>query len=91
MNPILFIIAWGVILLMSIVTLIIELPIKLVCAIISTVFLTLIAFTAPLADKLKIDVSDKTCDNIEKFCKYGLTIKKWLFLKIYNTYKEALL
>ena len=91
MNPILFIIAWGVILLMSIVTLIIELPIKLICAIISTVFLTLIAFTAPLADKLKIDVSDKTCDNIEKFCKYGLTIKEWLFLKIYNAYKKALL
>ena len=90
MNPILFIIAWGVILLMSIVTLIIELPIKLVCAIISTVFLTLIAFTAPLADKLKIDVSDKTCDNIEKFCKYSLTMKKWLFLKIYNAYKKAL-
>ena len=91
MNPILFIIAWGVILLMSIVTLIIELPIKLVCAIISTVFLTLIAFTAPLADKLKIDVSDKTCDNIEKFCEYSLTMKKWLFLKIYNVYKRTLL
>ena len=91
MNPILFIIAWGVILLMSIITLIIELPVKLICAIISTVFLTLIAFTAPLADKLKIDVSDKTCDNIEKFCKYGLTIKEWLFLKVYNAYKKALI
>lgn len=90
MNPILFIIAWGVILLMSIVTLIIELPIKLVCAIISTVFLTLVAFTAPFADKLKIDVSDKICDNIEKFCKYSLTIKEWIFLKIYNAYKKAL-
>lgn len=90
MNPILFIIAWGVILTMSIVTFIIELPLKLICAIISTIFLTLVAFTAPIADKLKIDVSDKTSDNIEKFCKYSLTMKKWLFLKIYNVYKKAL-
>lgn len=91
MNPVLFIIAWGVILLMSIITLIIELPIKLVCAIISIVFLILLALVAPLADKLKINVSDKVCDNIEKFFEYGLTIKEWLFLKIYNAYKKALL
>ena len=90
MNPVLFIIAWGVILLMSIITLIIELPIKLICAVISTVFLILLAFVAPLGDKLKINVSDKICNNIEKFCKYGLTIKKWVFLKIYNAYKKAL-
>ena len=73
MNPVLFIIAWGVILLMSIITFIIELPLKLICAIISTVFLTLVAFTAPLADKLKINISDKICNNIEKFCEYSLT------------------
>ena len=91
MNPILFIIAWGVILLMSIITLIVELPIKLVCGVISIVFLILLALIAPLADKLKINVSDKICDNIEKFCKYGLTIKEWLFLKVYNAYKEALI
>jgi hypothetical protein len=90
MNPILFLIAWGVILTMSTVTLIIELPIKLFCAIISTVFLILVAFIAPIADNLKIDVSDKVSDNIEKFCKYSLTMKKWLFLKIYNAYKKAL-
>ena len=91
MNPILFIIAWGVILTMSIVTLIIELPIKLVCVIISTIFLTLVAFTAPIAKKININVSDKVSDNIEKFCKYSLSIKKWLFLKIYNAYKKALI
>ena len=91
MNPILFIIAWGVILLMSVTTLIVEFPIKLICAAISTVFLILLALVAPLADKLKINVSDKICDNIEKFCKYSLTMKKWLFLNIYNAYKKALI
>lgn len=91
MNPVLFIIAWIVILLMSVVTLIIELPIKLVCGVISIVFLILLALVAPLADKLKINVSNKICDNIEKFCEYGLTIEKWLFLKIYNAYKDALI
>lgn len=91
MNPILFLIGWGVILTMSIVTLIIELPIKLICAVISTVFLILLAFIAPIVDKLNIDVSDKTSDNIEKFYKYSLTIKEWLFIKIYNVYKKTLL
>lgn len=90
MNPILFIIAWGVILLMSIITLIVELPIKLICAVISTVFLILVAFIAPIADKLNFNVSDKISNNIEKFCEYSLSIKKWVFLKIYNAYKEAL-
>ena len=90
MNPILFIIAWGVILLMSIITLIIELPIKLICGIISIVFLTLVAFTAPITDKLNINVSDKTFDKIDAFCRYGLTIKEWLFLKIHNAYKKTL-
>ena len=90
MNPILFIIAWGVILLMSVITLIVELPIKLICTIICTIFLILIAFTAPIAEKININVPDKISDNIESFCKYGLTIKKWLFLKIYNAYKKAL-
>lgn len=90
MNPILFIIAWGVILTMSIVTLIIELPLKLLCAVINIVCLTLAAFVAPIVDELNIDVSDKTFDNIEKFCKYGLTIKEWIFIKVYNAYKKAL-
>ena len=91
MNPILFIIGWGVTLLMSVITFIIELPLKLICITICIIFLTLVAFTAPIADKLKIDVSDKTSDNIEKFCKYSLTMKKWLFLNIYNAYKKALI
>ena len=91
MNPIFYLIAWGDILTMSIITLIIELPLKLICATISIIFLTLVAFTAPIADKLKIDVSDKTSDNIEKFCKYSLTMKKWLFLKIFNAYKKVLI
>lgn len=91
MNPILFLIAWGVILTMSIVTLIIEIPLKLICATISIVFLTLLAFTAPITDNLKINVSDKVFDNIDKFCKYSLTMKKWLFLNIYNAYKKALI
>jgi hypothetical protein len=90
MNPVLFIIGWGVILTMSIITLIIELPLKLICAIISTIFLTLIAFTAPIVDKINFNISDKVSDNIERFCKYSLTMKKWLFLKIYNVYKKAL-
>lgn len=91
MNPILFLIAWGVILTMSIITLIIELPLKLICATISIIFLTLVAFTAPITDNLKINVSDKVFNNIDKFCKYSLTMKKWLFLKIHNVYKKTLL
>ena len=90
MNPILFIIAWGVILLMSVITFIVEFPIKLICAAISIVFLILLALVAPLSDKLKINVSDKVYDNIEKFFEYSLTIKEWIFLKIYNAYKKAL-
>lgn len=90
MNPILFVIGWGVTLIMSVITLIIELPIKLICAIICIVFLTLVAITAPIENKLNINISDKASDNIDKFCKYGLTIKKWLFLKIYNVYKKTL-
>ena len=91
MNPILFLIGWGVILTMSIITLIIELPLKLICATICTAFLILVALIAPIVDKLNIDVSDKTSDNIEKFYKYSLTIKEWLFIKIYNVYKKTLL
>lgn len=91
MNPILFIIGWGVTLTMSIVTFIVELPLKLICAVISTVFLILVALFAPIIDKLNIDVSDKVSDIIDSFCEYGLTIKKWLFLKTYNAYKKALL
>jgi hypothetical protein len=91
MNPVLFIIGWGVILTMSIITLIIELPLKLVCAIISTIFITLVAFIAPIVDKINFNISDKVSDNIEKFCEYSLTIKKWLFLKVYNVYKKTLL
>lgn len=90
MHPILFIIGWGVTLIMSIITLIIELPLKLICAIISTMFLILVAFTAPIINKLNINISDKLSDNIENFCKYGLSIKEWLFLKTYNAYKKAL-
>jgi hypothetical protein len=91
MNPILFLIGWGVTLLMSVITLIIELPIKLICATISIVFITLVAFIAPIGENWNINVSDKTCDNIEKFCKYSISIKKWIFLKIYNAYKKALI
>lgn len=91
MNPILFIIGWGVTLTMSIIIFIVELPLKLICAVISTVFLTLVALFAPIIDKLNIDVSDKVSDIIDNFCEYGLTIKKWLFLKTYNAYKKALL
>lgn len=91
MHPILFIIAWGVILIMSVITLIIELPIKLICAIISIVFLILVALTAPITEKLNINILDKFSNNIENFCEYGLTMKKWLFLKTYNAYKKTLL
>jgi hypothetical protein len=91
MNPILFLIGWGVTLLMSVITLIIELPLKLVCAIISTIFITLVAVIAPIGENWNINVSDKIADNIEKFCEYSLNIKKWLFLKIYNVYKKTLL
>lgn len=91
MNPVLFIIGWGVTLIMSVITLIIELPIKLICAVICIIFLTLVAITAPIENKLNINISDKASDNIDKFYKYSLTMKKWLFLKTYNVYKKTLL
>ena len=91
MNPILFVITWGVTLLMSIIVLIIEIPLKLICTIISTIFVTFVAIFAPIIEKLNFNIPDKISDGIENFCKYGLTIKEWLFLKTYNVYKKILL
>lgn len=93
MNPILFIIAWIAILTMTLVTFIIELPLKIICTILSIVFLLIIAFTAPLFDR-DIEISNKV-ENfikfIENFVKYGLHISEWFFIKTFKKYKDLLL
>lgn len=90
MNPILFLIAWIAILTMTLVTLIVELPLKIICAILSIVFLLIIAFTAPLFDR-DIKISNKVETFIENFVKYGLHASKWLFVKTFKKYKYLLL
>jgi hypothetical protein len=90
MNPIIFIVAWIATLTMTLVTFVLELPLKAICAIISIVFLLIVAFTSPLLDK-NINVSDKVENFIENFVKYGLYASKWLFVKTFKKYKYLLL
>ena len=90
MNSILFLIAWIAILTMTLVTFVLELPLKAICAIISIIFLFTIAFTAPLLDR-NINISDKVENFIENFVKYGLGASKWLFIKTFTRYKNLLL
>lgn len=90
MNPILFLIAWIAILTMTLVTLVLELPLKVICATLSIVFLLIIAFTAPLFDR-EIKISNKIENFIENFVKYGLHISEWLFIKTFKKYKDLLI
>ena len=90
MNPVLFIIAWIAILTTTVLTFVIELPLKAICAILSIVFLLIVAFTVPSLDK-KLNVSDKVENFIEKFVKYGLYISEWMFIKTFKRYKDLLI
>lgn len=90
MNPIIFIVAWTAILTTTILTFILELPLKVICAIISIIFLLIVAFTAPLFDR-DIKISNKVETFIENFVKYGLYASKWLFIKTFKKYKYLLL
>lgn len=90
MNPILFLIAWIAILTMTLVTLIVELPLKIICTTLSIIFLLIIAFTAPLFDR-DIKISNKVETFIENFVKYGLHISEWLFIKTFKKYKDLLI
>lgn len=90
MYSILFLIAWIAILTTTILTFIIELPLKVICAILSIVFLLIIAFTAPLFDR-DIKISNKIETFIENFVNYGLHISEWLFIKTFKKYKDLLI
>lgn len=90
MNPILFLIAWIAILTMTLITFIIELPLKIICTILSIVFLLIVAFTAPLFDR-DIKISNKVETFIENFVNYGLHISEWLFIKTFKKYKDLLI
>lgn len=90
MNPILFLIAWIAILTMTLVTLIVELPLKIICTIVSIIFLLIVAFTAPLFDR-DIKISNKVETFIENFVNYGLRISEWLFIKTFKKYKDLLI
>lgn len=90
MNPIIFIVAWTATLTTTILTFIIELPLKAICTTLSIIFLFTIAFTAPLLDR-NINISDKVENFIENFVKYGLHISEWLFIKTFKKYKDLLI
>ena len=90
MNPILFLIAWIAILTTTILTFIIELPLKVICTIMSIIFLSIVAFTAPLFDR-DIKISNKIETFIENFVNYGLRISEWLFIKTFKKYKDLLI
>lgn len=90
MNPILFLIAWIAILTTTILIFIIELPLKVICTIMSIIFLLIVAFTAPLFDR-DIKISNKVETFIENFVKYGLHISEWLFIKTFKKYKDLLI
>ena len=90
MNPILFIVAWTTTLTMTLITFVLELPLKAICTTLSIIFLFIIAFTAPLFDR-DIKISDKVKNFIENFIKYGLHISEWLFIKTFTRYKNLLL
>lgn len=90
MNPILFLIAWIAIFTTTILTFIIELPLKVICTIMSIIFLLIVAFTAPLFDR-DIKISNKVETFIENFVKYGLRISEWLFIKTFKKYKDLLI
>lgn len=90
MNPILFIVAWTATLTTTILTFIIELPLKAICTTLSIIFLLIVAFTSPLLDK-NINVSNKVETFIENFVNYGLSISEWLFIKTFKKYKDLLI
>ena len=90
MNPILFLIAWIAIIVTTTIVLIIEIPLKIICTILSIVFLLIIAFTAPLFDR-EIKISNKIENFIENFVKYGLYISEWMFIKTFKRYKDLLI
>lgn len=82
------IIRFMVISIMSALTLILELPLKFLCTILSIILLFITAIMAPIVINLNIpDKLDKFLDN---FCEYGLNFKKWFFIKVFNIYDEAL-
>lgn len=82
------IIRFMVISIMSALTLILELPLKILCGILSIILLFISAIMAPIVINLNIpNKLDKFLDN---FCIYGLSFKKWFFIKVFNIYNEAL-
>lgn len=90
MNPILFLIAWIAILTTTILTFVLELPLKVICTIVSIIFLLIVAFTAPLFDR-DIKISNKVETFIENFVNYGLCISEWFFIKTFKKYKYLLI
>lgn len=80
------IIRFTVIIVMSLLTLILELPLKILCGILSTILLFVIAIMAPIINNFP----DKLGDFLENFCEYGLKFKKWFFIKVFNIYDKVL-
>lgn len=72
----------------SALTLISELPLKILCGILSIILLFIGAIVAPIIKNLNIP--DKLDKFLENFCEYGLSFKNWFFIKVFNIYNETL-